>query len=462
MSYPLILPYEEQDERHKFSNFLWRVFDPARETNTQFEGSLTAEALFNIYKTYKVDTMLTTDMIAHTIMYGGYMTAQGELYFRIKPDIFKDLPAATQEKILSYCNYAKSLSLRQIMMGHDPAAVDRGMVLNESFRHFIQTQIFTPTFKFWKSIPKGQRKTSTKELYEYYSWWCFQFGYKPEDKASFLNLCKNLGYKIKRGYYKGVSGGNIVENVVIPQTEEERKLTIQYEGLGVICLQGYTLFNDSTATKDYTKLGLKAYIQSRRCISSAKSYAEKKRQKEKEKQQQALSNRSRTEISQNSLSGRAQKVSQAEERRADRGYNEKDEQLTQTNQSTSIKHSENKSSTTIGTEGRVTTNRTPALTGNFNRHADTKDRRQDTKINSTKSGGSVSGNHQKIPAVELPLTGAAKKAFYTGLRVTYRLAAPGTFNFSKFEDEIDKANLGVLSEEQKRYLYEDFLKTLKK
>ena len=313
MSYPLILPYEEQDERHKFSNFLWRVFDPARETNTQFEGSLTAEALFNIYKTYKVDTMLTTDMIAHTIMYGGYMTAQGELYFRIKPDIFKDLPAATQEKILSYCNYAKSLSLRQIMMGHDPAAVDRGMVLNESFRHFIQTQIFTPTFKFWKSIPKGQRKTGTKELYEYYSWWCFQFGYKPEDKASFLNLCKNLGYKIKRGYYKGVSGGNIVENVVIPQTEEERKLTIQYEGLGVICLQGYTLFNDSTATKDYTKLGLKAYIQNRRCISSAKSYAEKKREEEKETQQQAISSRSRTEVSQNSLSGRTQKVSQTEE-----------------------------------------------------------------------------------------------------------------------------------------------------
>lgn len=307
MSYPLVLPYEEQDERHKFSNFLWRVFDPARENNTQFEGSLTAEALFNIYKTYKVDTMLTTDMIAHTIMYGGYMTAQGELYFRIKPDIFKDLPAATQEKILSYCNYAKSLSLRQIMMGHDPSAVDRGMVLNESFRHFIQTQIFTPTFKFWKSIPKGQRKTGTKELYEYYSWWCFQFGYKPEDKASFLNLCKNLGYKIKRGYYKGVSGGNIVENVVIPQTEEERKLTVQYEGLGVICLQGYTLFNDSTATKDYTKLGLKAYIQNRRCISSAKSYAEKKRQEEKETEQQAISSRGRAEISQNSLSGRTQK-----------------------------------------------------------------------------------------------------------------------------------------------------------
>lgn len=462
MSYPLILPYEEQDERHKFSNFLWRVFDPARETNTQFEGSLTAEALFNIYKTYKADTSLTTDMIAHTIMYGGYMTAQGELYFRIKPDIFKDLPAATQEKILSYCNYAKSLSLRQIMMGYDPTAVDRGIILNESFRHFIQTQIFTPTFKFWKSIPKGQRKTGTKELYEYYSWWCFQFGYKPEDKTSFLGLCKNLGYKIKRGYYKGVSGGNIVENVVIPQTEEERKLTIQYEGLGVICLQGYTLFNDSTATKDYTTLGLKAYIQNRRCISSGKSYAEKKKQEAKEKQQQGISNRSRDEISQNSLSGRTQKISQAEERRADRGYNAKDEQLTQTDQNTASNLAENESTTIIGTEGRVTTNRTPALTGNTHKPASTKDKCQNNKISNTKSGGSVNGNHQKIPAVELPLTGAAKKAFYTGLRVTYRLAAPGTFNFNKFEDEIDKANLGVLSEEQKRYLYEDFLKTLKK
>lgn len=462
MSYPLVLPYTEQEERHKFSNFLWRVFDPARETNTQFEGSLTAEALFNIYKTYKVDTTLTTDMIAHTIMYGGYMTAQGELYFRIKPEIFKELPSATQEKILSYCNYAKSLSLRQIMLGYDPAAVDRGIVLNESFRHFIQTQIFTPNFKFWKAIPKGQRKTGTKELYEYYSWWCFQFGYKPEDKTSFLNLCKNLGYKIKRGYYKGVSGGNIVENVVIPQTEEERNLTIQYEGLGVLCLQGYTLFNDSTATKDYTKLGLKAYIQNRRCISSAKSCAEKKRQEEKETQQQAISSRGRTEISQNSLSGRTQKISQTEERRADMGNYAEDEQFTQTNQSTSIRHPENKSSTSISAESRVAANRTPALTGNTHKTTNAQDRCQNTKISNTKSGGSVSGNHQKIPAVELPLTGAAKKAFYTGLRITYRLAPAGTFNFNKFDDELAKANLGVLTEEQKRVLYEDFLKTLKK
>ncbi len=462
MSYPLVLPYTEQDERHKFSNFLWRVFDPARETNTQFEGSLTAEALFNIYKTYKVDTTLTTDMIAHTIMYGGYMTAQGELYFRIKPEIFKELPSATQEKILSYCNYAKSLSLRQIMLGYDPAAVDRGMVLNESFRHFIQTQIFTPNFKFWKAIPKGQRKTGTKELYEYYSWWCFQFGYKPEDKTSFLNLCKNLGYKIKRGYYKGVSGGNIVENVVIPQTEEERNLTIQYEGLGVLCLQGYTLFNDNTATKDYTKLGLKAYIQNRRCISSAKSYAKKKRQEEKEEQQQTNIHRYRNEVSQNSLSGRTQKISQTEEGRAYRSNYAENEQLTQTNKNTSDRNTINTSSSSYDTSGKSATNRPAALTGNWDKHTIPNDGSQNKKVSHAVTGGSVSGNNQTNPAIDIPLTGAAKKAFYTGLRITYRLAPAGTFNFSKFDDELAKANLGVLTEEQKRVLYEDFLKTLKK
>lgn len=469
MAYPLILPFEEQDERHKFSNFMWRIFTPAKASSTQFEGSLTAEALMSIYKVYRPDTILTTDMISHMIMYGGYMNAQGELYFRIKSDIFKDLPPATQEKILSYCNYAKSLALRQIMMGNDPAAVDNGIILNESFRHFVQTQIFDKKFKFWNAIPKGQRKTSTADMYEYYSYWCFHLGYIPESRNAFLGLFKNLNYKIKKGYYKGASGVSIIENVVIPQTDEERKLMLQYKGLGVLCLQNHVLFNDSTATKDYSTLGLQAYIEGRRCISSVKSCTKKERAEEKEAKQQADSNRGGAQISTNAISGGKKEISKTEEGRANRGNDAKDKSVTQTDSRTSCGV----------TEGSVSKNKPSAITGAKNRSAsdivrehvskpakaggDTHGAASEIGRNANgQLGGCISGNYKEIPEVEIPLTGASKKAFYTSLRITVRLSAPGTFNFEKFCDEIDRANLGVLSEAQKRALYDDFMKTIKK
>lgn len=466
MSYPLILPFEEQEERYKFASFLWRVFSMGKASSTQFESSLSAEALLNIYKAYRPNTTLTVDMISHMMMYGGYMNAHGEVYFRINPEVFKDLPTATQEKILSYCNYAKSLSLRQVMLGNNTTAVDRGIALNESFRHFVQTQVFDKKFKFWNAIPKGSRKTSVMDLYEYYSEWCLNFCYKPETKRNFLQLFRNLNYKIGPGYYKGVSGVNIVHGVVVPTTEKEKSMTLKMQGIGVICLQDKFIFNDSTLMSDYTEDGLKAYIQSRRCVSSAQSRTEKERKEEKETIQQSNSNRSRTEISTHSISSRAQEIFTQKERGANNNNYEKGQPSPQRDSRTSGKNTEGRPTAITGTQNRSTAD---AVYKHIN-GGDEAGRNSDSAVTSkirentnVSTGESFSGNIKTVEAsVELPLTGAAKKAFYTSLRITVRLAAPGSFNFKTFCDEIDKANLGVMTEQQKRLLYEDFMKTIKK
>ena len=457
MSYPLILPFEEQDERYKFANFLWRIFSMGKASSTQFESSLSAEALLNIYKVYRPNTTLTVDMISHMMMYGGYMNAYGEVYFRINPETFKELPTATQEKILSYCNYAKSLSLRQIMLGNDTTAVDRGVALNESFRHFVQTQVFDKKFKFWNAIPKGLRKTGVTELYNYYSEWCLNFCYKPETKRNFLQLFRNLNYKVGPGYYKGVSGVNIVNGIVIPTSEEEKAMTLKLKGIGVIYLQGRYIFNDSTLMSDYTEDGLKAYIESRRCVSSAQSRTEKKGQ-EKEEIQQTHINGGRTEISTNSISGRTQEIFAQEERRANRSDYEESQPGSQTDSRTSGRDTEGKPTAITGAQCKSASDRIKELGAKS--VATSADKPQ---ANNKGSGESFSGNNRSIEAaVDLPLTGAAKKAFYTSLRITVRLAAPGSFNFSTFCDEIEKANLGVMTDQQKHLLYDDFMKTIKK
>ena len=257
MSYPLVLPLTEQIERHELATFLWRTFDVARSTSTQFEGSLSAEAILDIYKTANPGTQLTADIVAHMMMYGGYIDNTGELYLKIKPQVFELLSAKTQERILSYCNYAKSLSLRQIMLGNAADAVDRDIALNTSFRHFIQTQLFNKDFKYWNAIPKGQRNTGINDMYEYYQEWCFKRNYIPENKKSLFSTLEKSGYRIKQGYYKGKSGIRVVIGCVIPQTEDERKRTFEtFEGLGVIQLQDRYIFNDGAIADTFSWFGL--------------------------------------------------------------------------------------------------------------------------------------------------------------------------------------------------------------
>ena len=475
MEYPLTLPLEEQKERYEFAGFINRTFDFARESSTQFEGSLTAEVLLSIYKAYKPGTQLTIDMIAHTIMFGGYMNERGLVYFKIKPEVFKLLNVGAQEKILSYCNYARSLSLRQIMLGNAPEAVDRDVALDESFRHFTQTQVFGKKLKYWAAVPKGQRNTGTSDLYDYYQSWCLKKHYMPRDKKSLLKVMQNLGYKVKRGYYKGISGTMIVEACVIPQTEEERQLTFdKYGGIGVIKLQDRLIFNDGSIADDFSHDGLKAYIESRRCVSSAESRAEKKRQEEKEQEQAIKSedtDRIGDEISSNSLCQGTQTLSQGEERRINYSNNAESNQITQIHKNTEDRNTTNRF--TKNTQTKLQYVEKPSLSGTIARPLTGQNLSTAIKHRgNTKSNERIesipSRSNQKDPKpvikteqVALPIDGAIKKALYTGLRVTYRLNKE-LFNFGFFCEEVSQANIGLLSKEQLKLLYDDFMKTIKK
>ena len=470
MAYPLVLPLAEQIERHELAAFLWRTFDVARSSSTQFEGSLSAEAILDIYKTSNPGTQLTTDMVSHMMMYGGYIDNTGELYLKIKPQVFTLLPATTQERILSYCNYAKSLSLRQIMLGNTPDAVDRDIALTTSFRHFIQTQLFNKEFKYWNAIPKGQRNTGINDMYEYYQEWCFKRNYIPESKKDLLSVLEKSGYRVKQGYYKGKSGIRVVTGCVIPQTEEERAKTFEFEGLAVLRLQDRYIFNDGAIIDSFSYMGLQAYIKGRKCTSHVQSSTTQERKEEQKQKGLTSITGGREKVSPSSISGGTQKVHSTKERRTyQRNYAESKQSIT-----SDVRTSDR------DTEGEISTNFPSAITGAKNGiHAATKKYGQDSnaraegegiyadtdrfldQVRNVRTGASVSGT-DTTKSDGIPITGAAKKAFFTGLRVTYRLAPPGTFNYKAFLEEAKNANLGRMSEEASRALYEEFLRTLKK
>lgn len=475
MEYPIIFSKEEQRDRYLLNKFLQTYFTPCKETQTPFDGNLQPEVILSIYQTIKEETVLNAEIVTHLLTYGGFVNERNQLLLSIKEDTFKYLSPKTQDKILQYCNNAKALPYRQLILGSQVQAVDNSAIFYPSIQRFIKLQIFDKSFKFLPAVPKGLRNTSHVAVYQWYQTWCKTFNYMPEPKNLLINTLKQIGFKSYKGYYNGTSGTSVLLNCIIPHTEEEQQMSLQeFNGLGVKILNDYVVFNDGRILTDFSDDGLKAYVNKRTevKINEEKSRSAEERPEEREKEiileADSSIGRKQIEILEETIGSRTRGISKTGKRNS---IIPDPEGCIQNNQIDKVARS--KPLTRCPQDGDERTsaaNKTALGTTDVTSIDTSRAGGADAAEHATSFGGlsetersSIEGNKEEPELIGI----SEKKTLFTGLRVLYRLTPPGTFTLETFKEELSRAGLGIIVADEKRalqvqLLYDEFINSIKR
>lgn len=261
-----VFSIEEEAERFRFQTFCTTFFDVKGNHSETFECGIKFTTLLDWYKIMYPDSMLTEDIIAHQLYFGGFIKkAKPLIFLEVREDRFRALPVNVQENIISLATKKSMLRLSAMLNKKYVAIHGAAYSTDASLNGFFGNMLFTKrnSANIINAIKPSERHVVATKLYDYYVLYCKEMGFQPIGRRNFYGFLEKQGIHKNKGYYGKVAGVTAFLDVVIPTSPDDMELSLHY-GVACITINNNCWFNDGTSDRYMSPDGFAAYIQARK------------------------------------------------------------------------------------------------------------------------------------------------------------------------------------------------------
>lgn len=231
-SSPLIFSQQEVEDRFQLHRFIHKLFEPCKTGKGDLIG-LPADELYHIYSIQHPNNVLTSAITSNMLLTGGFVEQedpeQSVLYADLNESIFLGLQKEAQMKLLPYIKDPMAIRFRQILLGIR-IVNKQDIVINPEFTIKAFVEMWTLNRQnadsYMQSLSTEHRSSAT-DVYDYYRIICSIYRWPIAERNMFSNILVSLGHPATKGRVYGKAGMRYYKNLYIPQTIEDKILSVE-------------------------------------------------------------------------------------------------------------------------------------------------------------------------------------------------------------------------------------------